>query len=291
MKAGDRVVCSLPQKNDETAAFDFNLDILFEDHEVLVLNKPPSLTVHPGANTGDRTLLNALIYYYKKSAGNLPPVFQSVSKFRGGIVHRLDKDTSGLLVIAKTLPALQTLAKQFADRTVKRTYHALVYSTPRGKRIISQNDSGIVNLPIGRDPKRRVAMGVGGVKERQAQTEWKVVERYPYATLLRLRLRTGRTHQIRVHLNAIGSPVIGDKTYGDFSGLPQDLLRAANHFGRQALHAKTLGFVHPANSKFMEFDSELPADMQKLIKKFSKKNELAILSNKPSQDWNNRSSY
>ena len=273
LKAGDLVQCTLATPDfNETSEYNFDLNVCYEDSELIVINKPAGLTVHSGANTEGKTLVNALIYYYQqKSKARLPAVFKSLATSRGGIVHRLDKDTSGLLVVAKTLKSLQSLSKQFAQRTTKRRYQALVFSTPRGNRIISEQDSGIIDLPIGRDPVRRVAMGIGGLGQRQAITEWEVLNRYSYATLLELRLKTGRTHQIRVHLNAIGSPVIGDRTYGDFSGLPLSLQKASDQFGRQALHAKTLGFVHPETLKEMEFTSEIPEDMQVLIEKFSLK--------------------
>jgi len=272
VNAGDTIECKLADPDlSATAEYNFNLNVLYEDAELIVIDKPAALTVHPGANTAGKTLLNALIYYYQQSKNGLPPVFKSLATSRGGIVHRLDKDTSGILVVAKTLPTLQSLSKQFAERTTKRLYNALVFSTPRGNRIISEQDSGTVDMPIGRDPLRRVAMGIGGLGQRQAETEWKVINRYSYATLLELRLKTGRTHQIRVHMNAIGSPVIGDKTYGDFSGLPLSLQKASEQFGRQALHAKYLGFVHPKTSKEMEFSSEIPKDMQNLIQKFALK--------------------
>lgn len=272
LKVGDRIECQLlTTDSNETSEYDFKLSISYEDDDIIVIDKPANLTVHPGANTEGKTLLNALVHYYQSSNTGLPQVFKSIATSRGGIVHRLDKDTSGLLVVAKTLSALQFLARQFAERTSKRLYQALVYSTPRGNRVVSEKDEGQVDLPIGRDPVRRVAMGVGGVGQRNAITDWKVVDRFSYATLLELSLKTGRTHQIRVHMNAIGSPVIGDKTYGDFSGLPQSLQKASEQFGRQALHAKYLGFVHPATGKFMEFFSDIPKDMQELINKFSLK--------------------
>lgn len=267
---GDNIRCRLPKQANELQGYQFTLKICFEDDSLIVIDKPAALTVHPGANTGHQTLLNALISHYQKGGKKLPPIFDSVSTSRGGIVHRIDKDTSGLLVVAKTLPALQGLAKQFAERSIGRHYHALVFSTPRGRRDISDKDSGSIDLPIGRDPKRRVAMGIGGVGQRQARTHWRVVERFPYGTLLELRLESGRTHQIRVHMNAIGCPVIGDKTYGDFSGLPMPLARANSAFGRQALHARFLEFDHPISGESLPFESQLPEDMAVLIETFRK---------------------
>lgn len=273
VKVGDIVQCSLAAPDlSETSEYEFELKVCYEDSELIVIDKPAGLTVHSGANTAGKTLVNALIHYYKQNSKNkLPSVFKSLATSRGGVVHRLDKDTSGLLVVAKNLKSLQSLSKQFAQRTAKRRYEALVFSTPRGNRLVSNQDSGQIDLPIGRDPKRRVAMGIGGVGQRQAITEWQVIDRYSYGTLLELRLKTGRTHQIRVHMNAIGSPVIGDKVYGDFSGLPLSLQKASNDFGRQALHAKHLGFIHPKTSEQMDFSSEIPDDMNELIHKFSLK--------------------
>jgi 23S rRNA pseudouridine1911/1915/1917 synthase len=271
LRSGDLISLTLPQESNESQQdYDFELKVMYEDSELIVIDKPFGLTVHPGANTRGQTLLNALISYYHKSSAKLPAIFNSAQKDRAGIVHRLDKDTSGLLVCAKTLKSLQSLTKQFADRTIERRYQALVLSNPRSQKPVNVEDQGLVDLPVGRDPKRRVAMGVGGVAQRQAKTLWKVLERFTFATLLECQLMTGRTHQIRVHMNAIGSPVIGDKTYGDFAVLPTRLKRLADSFGRQALHAKTLGFIHPGTNQKISFSSELPQDFQNLILEFSK---------------------
>lgn len=272
LKSGDTVVCQLAATATASEPpYDFELDVVFEDDELIVINKPAGLTVHPGANTAGKTLVNALLFYYQKSQSKMPQVCESLITSRGGIVHRLDKDTTGLMVVSKTLLSLQNLAKQFAERTAKRKYLALVFSTPRGKRIITEQDSGEIDLPIGRDPMRRVAMGIGGLGQRHAITTWKVIERFSYGSLLELSLKTGRTHQIRVHVNAVGSPVIGDKTYGDFSGLPLSLQKAAQQFGRQALHAKYLAFTHPSSGKELEFSADIPEDLRELIQKFSLK--------------------
>lgn len=272
LKAGDLVVLERGQPDmSATSEYDFPLSIFYEDDELIVIDKPAGLTVHPGANTAGKTLLNALIHYYQKNGATLPQVFASLANSRGGIVHRLDKDTTGVIVVAKTLKSLQALSKQFSERSTKRLYQALVFSTPRGNRIISEEDQGIIDLPIGRDPLRRVAMSVQGLGQRNAVTEWKVESRFSYATLLELSLKTGRTHQIRVHMNAIGSPVIGDRTYGDFSGLPLSLQKVSQQFGRQALHAKYLGFIHPGTGSYIDFYSKTPQDMLDLIQKFSLK--------------------
>ncbi len=268
LKEGMTIFVQLPAASEEDkSAYDFELDIIYEDKDLIVINKQAGLTVHPGANTSGNTLLNALIAHYQKKNKKLPEVFNSNG--RGGIVHRLDKDTTGLMVCAKNIKTLQSLSKQFADRSIDRLYHALVFSTPKATRPITKSDTGEIDLPIGRDPKRRIAMGVGGHAERQAKTIWQVIERFDYATLVELKLMTGRTHQIRVHMNAIGSPVIGDRTYGEFSGLPLRLQQIAEKFGRQALHARRLGFIHPVTEEQLCFDSELPADFVELIKSFS----------------------
>ena len=220
------------------------LDILYEDKDLLVVNKPAGMSAHPAGPCLTGTLVNALLYCSKDLSG-----IGGVS--RPGIVHRLDKDTSGLLVVAKTDSAHINLSSQFKNRSVKKTYNALVRGTV-------QLDNGRIELPIARRKKDITKMGISFVdsKKKNAVTSYKVLKRFGDFTLLELSLETGRTHQIRVHLAHIGHPVIGDKMYGSPRGL-----------NRQALHAKTLGFFHPTTKKFMEFNSELPQDMKGLINK------------------------
>ena len=215
------------------------LDIVFEDADLIVIDKPVGLIVHPGAGNPDRTLLNGLLAH--------APALRKVP--RAGIVHRLDKDTSGLLVVAKNLTAQARLAAQLAARTVKRTYLALVHGEPPAR--------GTIDAPIGRDPRVRTRMAVtaGG---KAARTHYKVLERFGKVALLECRLETGRTHQIRVHLQHIKCPIVGDAVY----------LRGARNsvvFQRQALHATALELSHPRSGKQMSWSVPLPADMNKLI--------------------------
>jgi 23S rRNA pseudouridine1911/1915/1917 synthase len=159
------------------------------------------------------------------------------------------------------------LSKQFAERSIERSYRALVYTTPRAKRLIQLHDDGEISNPIGRHPTKRKLMAISE-KGKGAVTHWRVIERFAYGTLIECRLETGRTHQIRVHMNSIGCPVIGDASYGDFSNLPATLREAAERFGRQALHAETLAFTHPTTNKKLSFSADLPADFKVLLDVF-----------------------
>ena len=217
---------------------DIPLEVVFEDATLLVVNKPAGLVVHPGSGNWQGTLLNALLQRVPALAG-IP---------RAGIVHRLDKDTSGLLVVAKTLAAQASLVRQLQARSVKREYLAVAHG-----RIARD---GRIEAPIGRHPVKRTKMAVVA-RGRPAVTHYQVLERYPGASLLRCRLETGRTHQIRVHLSAQGHPLVGDPVYGKrSSGIP---------FPRQALHAERLGLLHPKTRKPMSWHAEPPADLQELI--------------------------
>jgi 23S rRNA pseudouridine1911/1915/1917 synthase len=262
VSAGDVIDVYAP--NDEPTSlspYQLKLDILFEDNELLVINKPAGLSVHPGAGNRDETLANAVVHHVGASQ------LQVGKSDRPGIVHRLDKDTTGVLVIAKSTASHAALARQFADRTIERAYRALVFTTPRARRPVQMAEQGEISAPIGRHPTKRTLMAVVR-RGKPAVTLWRVVERFPRATLLECRLRTGRTHQIRVHLNSIGSPVIGDRTYGDFTNLPSTLRDAADKFGRQALHAYTLGFEHPISKEKLVFVAPLPNDFEALIRIF-----------------------
>ena len=218
------------------------LEVVFEDQELLVLNKPAGLVVHPGNGNWSGTLLNGLLAYLPASAG-LP---------RAGIVHRLDKDTSGLMVVAKSLEAQTNLVRQLQARTVKRHYHAFVL----GK--VPHN--GLVDAPIGRHPSQRTKMAVvsGG---REARTHYRVMERFASASWVECVLETGRTHQIRVHMAHIGHPLLGDPVYAGRRVQPL----AAEGFERQALHAFRLGLLHPVSSKPMEWEVDMPDDMCRLL--------------------------
>ena len=219
-------------------AEDIPLDIVFEDAALLVVNKPAGLVVHPGSGNWRGTLLNALLRHAPMLAG-IP---------RAGIVHRLDKDTSGLLVVAKTLAAQTDLVRQLQARSVTREYLAVVHG-----RLARD---GKVEAPIGRHPAKRTRMAVVA-RGRHAVTHYQVIERYTNATLLRCRLETGRTHQIRVHLSALGNPLVGDSTYGKRN--------AALIFPRQALHAERLALLHPQSRRALNWRAAPPADMQRLI--------------------------
>ena len=223
---------------------DIPLEVVFEDDTLLVVNKPAGLVVHPGSGNWQGTLLNALLRRVPGLAG-IP---------RAGIVHRLDKDTSGLLVVAKTLTAQASLVRQLQARSVKREYLAVAHG-----RIARD---GRIEAPIGRHPVKRTKMAVVA-RGRRAVTHYQVLERYAGASLLRLRLETGRTHQIRVHLSALGHPLVGDPVYGKRS--------SSITFPRQALHAERLALVHPKTGKAMDWHVEPPADMRELIESLRKK--------------------
>jgi 23S rRNA pseudouridine1911/1915/1917 synthase len=219
------------------------LDIVHEDAALLVINKPAGLVVHPGSGNWQGTLLNGLLHHYPPLA-NIP---------RAGIVHRLDKDTSGLLVVAKTLQAQTGLVRQLQARAVTRQYLALVYG-----RVARD---GSVDAPIGRHQTLRTRMAVSQ-RGRAARTHYRVLERYAHATLLECSLETGRTHQIRVHLQSIGHPLVGDPVYRAGRGAAKGQLA---EFKRQALHAFRLGLVHPASGAAMQWEAPLPEDMRSLL--------------------------
>lgn len=238
---GEEVRLAPPQLHAEAApqAEAIPLRIVFEDADLLVIDKPSGLVVHPGAGVHRGTLLNALLAHAPQLAG-LP---------RAGIVHRLDRDTSGLLVVAKTLEAQTALARQLAARSVRRVYRAVVHGAPRA--------GGTIDQPIGRDVRARTRMAVTR-RGREARTHYHVVERFAAAALVECRLESGRTHQIRVHLQYLGHPVVGDPVYRRGAST-----RLA--FSRQALHARELSLVHPRSGKSMTWRAALPADMKRLI--------------------------
>lgn len=244
----------IPQTAPEENAFqpeNIAIDIVHEDDAILVINKPAGLVVHPAAGNWDGTLLNALLHHV--------PQLQDVP--RAGIVHRLDKDTTGLLVVAKTLTAQTNLVRQLQARTVKREYRAIVWGQ------IWRN--GKVNEPVGRHLRSRTRMAV--VRNgKPAVTHYEVLERFAVHTYLRCMLETGRTHQIRVHMQHLKAPLVGDPVYGMRGILPlramTPILRdTVQNFGRQALHATRLGLIHPVTAQAMEWQIELPADMKALL--------------------------
>ena len=212
-----------------------DLDIVYEDDDVIVVNKANGVVVHPAPGNYTGTLVNGLLYHFK----NLSSVN---GELRPGIVHRIDADTTGLLMVAKNDKAHEKLAKQLEEKTTHRKYYALVWG-------VIKNDTGTIDAPIGRDPKDRKKMAVVDNNSKDAVTHFKVLERYKNATLIELKLETGRTHQIRVHMKYIGHPVVNDAIYSN---------RKLFDETGQCLHAKELGFVHPTTNKYMEFDSKLP---------------------------------
>ncbi len=260
VKAGDAFQITIPPAQEaEPQPENIALDVVYEDDDLIVVNKPAGMTVHPAPGAYSGTLVNALLYH---CAGNLSGIG---GVKRPGIVHRIDKDTSGLLVVAKNDLAHQALSEQFAEHSLERTYQAVVYGVP-------QNLTGTISGNIGRsrtDRKKMALLASGG---KPAVTHYQTLQIFKRAaSLLQCNLETGRTHQIRVHLSSLGHNLIGDKVYVKNKKsevmLPPELKTYVNNFPRQALHAKTLGFVHPRRREFMLFDSDLPADLQELIDK------------------------
>lgn len=240
-----------------------SLDIVYEDEELIIINKPAGLVVHPGHGNYQGTLINGLIYHFQHLPMN--------SSDRPGLVHRIDKDTSGLLVVAKTEEAMNHLAKQFFNKTSEREYVALVWGN-------LTEDEGTITGHIGRHPKNRLQMAVfpDGSQGKEAITHYKVLERFGYVTLVSCRLETGRTHQIRAHFTYIGHPLFNDERYGGDKILKGTTSAKYKQFvencfkilPRQALHAKTLGVEKPSTGQMLRFDSEIPQDMQQCIEKW-----------------------
>ena len=262
INAGEILIDVPPPAPAEPIAQDIPLDVVFEDDQLVVLNKPAGLVVHPAAGHADGTLVNALLSHCGKSLSGVGGVA------RPGIVHRLDKDTSGLMVVAKTDAAHKSLSAQFADHgrsgPLVRAYLALVWNPPERPR-------GTIDAPLGRSVKNREKIAIRR-DGREAITHWEMLERYPEfgAGLVECRLETGRTHQIRVHLASIGSPLLGDAVYGashrtKASKLSDNARAALEALDRQALHAAVLGFAHPTTGETLLFESEPPADLARLI--------------------------
>lgn len=263
MKGGERIEITIPAAEDpHPRAQDIPLHIVYEDDDLLVINKQAGLTVHPGAGTPEGTLVNALIHHCGASLSGIGGVK------RPGIVHRLDKDTSGLMVAAKNDRAHQGLSEQLSDRTLSRVYQAFVYGA-------LQLPKGVVDKPIGRHKGSRVKMSVGGIGAREAKTHYRRLESFgTAATLTECRLESGRTHQIRVHMAFIRHPLVGDPVYGIQRTQGASLLKKAGmgeaereqilSFPRQALHAAKIGFIHPVRGKEMQFSAPFPEDMRLL---------------------------
>ena len=240
---GDRVVIDMPEPERlDVKAEDIPLEIVYEDDDVLVVNKPRGMVVHPGPGNWSGTLVNAVMHHCGDSLSTINGVI------RPGIVHRIDKDTSGLLMIAKNDRAHESLADQLRVHSVTREYTALCFDNIPDEEIT-------IDAPIGRDPRNRMRRAVSGSGSRDAVTHIKVLERFGRYTLVRARLETGRTHQIRVHMAYIHHPLVGDEMYGPHS---QSARIAGSKVSGQLLHAGTLGFVHPRTGEYMEFHSELP---------------------------------
>ena len=259
IKAGDVYQITLPPPQEaEPQAENIELNIVYEDDDLIVVNKPAGMTVHPAPGAYSGTLVNALLFHCHDLSG-----IGGVK--RPGIVHRIDKETSGLLVVAKNDLAHQKLSEQFAEHSIERTYLAVVYG-------ILPNLNGRIEENIARNKFDRKKMAICESGGKYAATNYKTLEIYKKAaSLVQCNLETGRTHQIRVHLSSLGNALIGDKVYvknkKSETALPAELKQYVNTFPRQALHAKSLGFVHPRNGKFMQFDSELPEDMAELVDK------------------------
>lgn len=245
VKSGGSVRITVPDaKPSEAAAQEIPLNIVYEDQDLLVVNKPKGMVVHPAPGNPSGTLVNALLAHCGDSLSGIGGVL------RPGIVHRIDKDTSGLLIVAKNDLAHAGLAKQIKEHSFSRCYEAVVYGNLK-------QDSGTVDAPIGRHPIKRKQMAVTDKGSRAAVTHYRVIRRYEGFTHVRLQLETGRTHQIRVHMAYIGHPVAGDPVYG-----PKRVITATDG---QCLHAKMIGFVHPITGEYLEFESELPDYFQNFL--------------------------
>lgn len=250
LKEGDMLLIHEPEPEPPSLLPEqSDIKVTFMDDHVAVLDKPPGLVVHPSHGHPDGTLLNALFYHSKKLATVGGPM-------RPGVVHRLDMDTSGLIVVALTDEAYYSLVGQFKERTVKRRYLALLFGQLKG-------DAGEIDRPIGRSSTDGKKMSTRTRRAKTALTRWSVVERFGFATLVHARLSTGRTHQIRVHFSALGHPVLGDATYGRKRSITVKGSRI--DFPRQMLHADTLGFTHPVTGKPLKFRSPMPQDMKEAV--------------------------
>ena len=260
----DKIKLEVPElKKLEIKPYKYKLDIIYEDNDVMVINKPAGLVVHPGAGNFDNTLVNALINYDKKNLSSIN------GELRPGIVHRLDKDTSGVIIVAKNNFAHTHLSEQFNERSIDRKYIALVWGKLRPQK-------GEIKTFITRSSKNRQLMDVSQTKGKLAITNYKTIEIYensrvPTLSLVEYKLKTGRTHQIRVHMKFKGNPILGDKLYKKklkkLKDIDPDLNEIIKKIDRQCLHAKSLGFLHPTKNQRLFFESKLPNDLHKIIKK------------------------
>lgn len=262
------VLATPPPEHAPIVGQNIPLDVRYEDDDLMVVHKPAGMVVHPGVGISDGTLVNALVYYFKNQQ---LPVKEGNFEDRPGLVHRIDKDTSGLLLIAKNESAMTHLSKQFFDHTIERKYVAMVWGEP-------DEDSGTIDAFVGRDPRNPVLVSVFPEEEKgkHAITHFKVLERLYYVSLVECQLETGRTHQIRVHMKHLGHPLFSDHRYGGdrivkgtvFTKYKQFVENCFKILPRQALHAKSIGFVHPVSGEKMYFESELPEDFQQALEKW-----------------------
>lgn len=249
LKIGDEICVNIPEPVElNVIAQDIPLDIVYEDEHLLVVNKPKGMVVHPAAGNYEGTLVNAILFHCKGSLSGINGVM------RPGIVHRIDKDTSGLLIVAKNDTAHLFLAEQIKEHSFTREYEAVVHGNIKA-------DNGSIDAPIGRHPVKRKQMAVTPENSKNAVTHFTVLQRFGDFTHVRLRLETGRTHQIRVHMSYIGHAVAGDEVYG-----PKNVVKG---LGGQCLHAKKIGFIHPQTHEYMEFDSELPQYFNSFLAKMN----------------------
>jgi len=252
LEQGEEVSVKIPPPESlEAEPEEIPLTVLYEDEDVIVIDKPAGMTVHPGAGVKRGTLVNALLFKCKDLSG-------IGGKIRPGIVHRLDKNTSGVMVVAKNDMSHDSLVRQFKDRTVKKKYLAIVEGAIK-------KDSGSFSSKIGRHPTQRIKMSSKASSGRESLTNWRVLKRFEKAALVEAEPKTGRTHQIRVHFSENGHPILADVLYGPKKYRTSRLERAAMEIGRQALHASSLGFTHPRTGKFMEFTAPVPQDMKKAL--------------------------
>jgi len=248
-KPGDLISITIPEESEKLAPENIPIEILYMDDFLIVVNKPSGMVVYPSAGHKGGTLMNAVAYLSKKLSSIGGPL-------RPGVVHRLDKDTSGIMVIALDDSAYYKLVQQFRERTIKRKYICLIFGNLK-------NESGEISLRIGRSESDRKKMSTRIKRGKEAVTRWHVIERFRTATLIEAKLSTGRTHQIRVHFASIGHPVFGDAMYGRKTSI--EINKVKVNFPRQMLHAAQLGFIHPSTGEYMEFSSSLPEDMENAL--------------------------
>ena len=255
-----------PSKETHIKGNKIDLDILYDDDDLVIINKHPGIVVHPGAGNYEKTIVNGLIYKYQNNLSNIG------GKLRPGIVHRIDKDTSGVIVVAKNDYTHTNLSQQFSNHTIKRVYEALIWGSLKPQ-------SGKIKEKISRSIKNRQLMAVRKEKGKMAITNYKTIKIFqnsnlPKISLIECNLETGRTHQIRVHMNFKGNPILGDKSYGKskkkFKKIDLKIENEINNFNRQALHAKSLGFIHPKTKREVFFEAKRPDDFDKLIKSLRK---------------------